>query len=378
MSVVETLNVTQIEPRLKHPTVFKYFDALQAGEAFAIENDHDPKPLYYEILAERGNIFTWEYLQQGPEVFTVVITKNQVEENSGEIEVLCVSALEPRLKHPTVFKYFDALQAGEAFAIENDHDPKPLYYELLAERGNIFTWEYLQQGPEVFKVKIQKNPNDESGISEKDIQKAELLKAKGVQFSCNSNKQKVEEVSTNAAVSASFDAKQWDLGFLVDYIINTHHRYIKENAENLNDLANRVADHHGAAHPELNRLATAVYHFLQDLVDHITKEEEVLFPVIKQMITKKNNPEFQTNYEIGTLEDPISILRKEHEIAQHDLSFFRILTNDYEVPKDACSSYVFLFKQLQDFEKDLKIHFQLENSILYPKACAQDEALAQA
>lgn len=63
MATAQTLDVTQIEPRLKHPTIFKYFDALQAGEEFVIENDHDPKPLYYELIGERGNIFTWEYLQ---------------------------------------------------------------------------------------------------------------------------------------------------------------------------------------------------------------------------------------------------------------------------------------------------------------------------
>ena len=45
MATLQTLNVTLLEPRLKHPTVFKYFDALAAGENFVIENDHDPTPL---------------------------------------------------------------------------------------------------------------------------------------------------------------------------------------------------------------------------------------------------------------------------------------------------------------------------------------------
>ena len=76
MATAQTLDVTQIEPRLKHPSIFKYFDALQAGEEFVIENDHDPKPLYYELIGERGNIFTWEYLQKGPEWFIVRICKN--------------------------------------------------------------------------------------------------------------------------------------------------------------------------------------------------------------------------------------------------------------------------------------------------------------
>ncbi len=51
------LNVTVIEPKLKHPTIFARFDELNPGESLTIHNDHDPKPLYYQLLGERGNIF---------------------------------------------------------------------------------------------------------------------------------------------------------------------------------------------------------------------------------------------------------------------------------------------------------------------------------
>ncbi len=53
------LNVTLIEPRLKHPTIFERFDELVSGESLTLYNDHDPKPLYYELSAERGEIFKW-------------------------------------------------------------------------------------------------------------------------------------------------------------------------------------------------------------------------------------------------------------------------------------------------------------------------------
>src|SRR5690606_36204020 len=71
MATIEYLDVTKIEPRHKHPTIFRHFDELIPGESFVIDNDHDPKPLYYELLAERGNIFSWEYLMQGPERWQV-------------------------------------------------------------------------------------------------------------------------------------------------------------------------------------------------------------------------------------------------------------------------------------------------------------------
>ena len=65
------LNVTLLEPRQKHPTIFVRFDELNEGESLTIHNDHDPKPLYYQLLGERGNIFIWEYQEQGPECISL-------------------------------------------------------------------------------------------------------------------------------------------------------------------------------------------------------------------------------------------------------------------------------------------------------------------
>ena len=74
----------------------------------------------------------------------------------AERHTLDVTILEPRLKHSTIYTHFDALQPGDNFVIHNDHDPKPLYFALTHDRGETFTWEYLQQGPEIWEVKIGK------------------------------------------------------------------------------------------------------------------------------------------------------------------------------------------------------------------------------
>lgn len=69
------LDVRQIAPRERHPLIFATFDRLRPGEAFVLVNDHDPKPLYYQFSFERSGQFTWEYLEQGPEVWRVRIGK---------------------------------------------------------------------------------------------------------------------------------------------------------------------------------------------------------------------------------------------------------------------------------------------------------------
>ncbi|MBP1932700.1 DUF2249 domain-containing protein [Ammoniphilus resinae] len=62
----------------------------------------------------------------------------------------------PREKHPTIFRTFDDLNNGEAMQIINDHDPRPLQYQFMMERPNQFEWEFIEQGPEVWRVSIKK------------------------------------------------------------------------------------------------------------------------------------------------------------------------------------------------------------------------------
>ncbi|HPP46145.1 MAG TPA: DUF2249 domain-containing protein [Accumulibacter sp.] len=70
-----TIDVRHIIPRERHPLIFSAFDALAAGEALLLVNDHDPKPLFYQFQAESKSAFTWEYLESGPEVWQVRIGK---------------------------------------------------------------------------------------------------------------------------------------------------------------------------------------------------------------------------------------------------------------------------------------------------------------
>ncbi|MCU0396383.1 MAG: DUF2249 domain-containing protein, partial [Chitinophagaceae bacterium] len=71
----QELDVTKLEPKRKHPTIFERFALLAPGETLLIHNDHDPKPLYYQMLGELGNVFTWQYLEQGPDWWRVNITR---------------------------------------------------------------------------------------------------------------------------------------------------------------------------------------------------------------------------------------------------------------------------------------------------------------
>ena len=62
----------------------------------------------------------------------------------------------PKDRHPHIFRTFDELKSGEYLELTNDHDPRPLHYQFMMERENQFTWEYIEEGPEVWKVEIGK------------------------------------------------------------------------------------------------------------------------------------------------------------------------------------------------------------------------------
>ena len=70
--------------------------------------------------------------------------------------VLDVRDMAPRERHPTILSTFDALQPGQVLELVNDHDPKPLRYQFEAELPGTFSWEYLEEGPEAWRVHIGK------------------------------------------------------------------------------------------------------------------------------------------------------------------------------------------------------------------------------
>lgn len=310
-----------------------------------------------------------------------------------EENILDVTLLEPRMKHPTIFQRFDALLPGENLIIHNDHDPKPLYYQMMGELGNIFQWEYLEQGPEWWKVKLTKNipgQNDETigELAAKDLRKVEIFKKYGLDFCCGGNKTvkeacaeqgldvtKIEQElqSVNKIIANNpLPYNDWDLDFLTDFIVNTHHKYVKKSLPEIREYTLKVAQVHGENHPELIPVHQIVEEINSELVSHMHKEEVILFPYIKELVEKE-----QANSMIdrGSINAPIGMMIAEHESVGDALKEIRTLTNDYTLPVDACATYSIVFRMLDEFESDLHMHIHLENNILFPKAEKLEKAL---
>lgn len=310
--------------------------------------------------------------------------------------VLNVTLLEPRQKHPTIFVRFDELQGGESLTIHNDHDPKPLYYQLLGERGNIFNWEYLEEGPQWWRVRITKRAAGEGeetlgALAAKDLRKAEIFKKYGLDFCCGGKKtvkqacaekgldvtkiEKELQLADKNPTTRPLPYGDWSLDFLADYIVNTHHAYVRKSLPEIRSYALKVAKVHGDRHPELVTIHQLVEAINEELMDHMDKEEKVLFPFVKKIVAAKNGNSTLDASQVGAVKNPIAAMEAEHESAGKLLESIRTLSNDYTLPEDACASYSLVFRMLEEFEDDLFTHIHLENNILFPKTLELEKTL---
>lgn len=312
----------------------------------------------------------------------------------ADIFELNVTLIEPKLKHPTIFQHFDALKPGEAFKIHNDHDPKPLYYQLIGERGNIFTWTYLEKGPQWWKVMIKKLDLEKGEtigeIAAKDIRKAEVFKKYGIDFCCG-GKKSLKEVceekgldistveaelnTTDQSAAPAFDYSKWDVDFLADYIYNQHHKYYYTEEPTITGLMEKVADHHGGPHNDLHQLRNMYRQLILELNTHFMKEERVVFPFIKALAYAKKTGNMEMLNQQPSVTEPIQMMESDHEAAGEILDQMNQLTFNYTAPADACNSYQFLFKKLKELDEDLHQHIHLENNLLFPKALAMEKDL---
>lgn len=308
----------------------------------------------------------------------------------NETKFIDVTKIEPRLKHPTIFSEFDQLHDGESILLHNDHDPKPLYYQFLGERGDIFTWNYVANGPAVWEVEITKkmrHSKDETigRIVSSDMRKAEVFKKLGIDFCCGGKKTltdaclekgldvfAVKEALEKATVTQNVvqNYNDWTLTFLADYIVNVHHAYVRKNSPILRELAEKVASRHGKQHPELEEISEKVEEALRELDVHMRKEEFILFPYIKQL-DASNGANSPSGF--SSVMQPIAVMENDHDVVGEIFHRIAGLSDNYTVPANACNSYSLLYFKLKEFEDDLHTHIHLENNILFPRAIAMEK-----
>ncbi|MCC6411082.1 MAG: iron-sulfur cluster repair di-iron protein [Saprospiraceae bacterium] len=211
-----------------------------------------------------------------------------------------------------------------------------------------------------------------------DYRKAHVFSQFGIDFCCGGKKpvsqvcaeknvdlatleQALMQVdATSAGSGIHWDFLSWEKPFLIDFIVNAHHGYVRAQIPKLLAYGAKVARVHGDGAPETIEIHQLFQTLAAELLQHMDKEENVLFPWIKRLHAgvTEGNPPF-------SIENPIEVLENEHDEAGAIMHRIQALSNNFTPPEWGCNTFRVWYASLKEFEDDLHLHVHLENNILF-------------
>lgn len=170
-SQFKTFDVRDMPPPARHREILRRLDDLPVREGLVLVNDHDPKPLYYELRSLRGETFDWEYLQRKPGDWRVQIVKTgaaEIDETKAKFDLRRIPSAE---REHTVFHRLGLLEEGEAMELVSDQDLGAISHHIRQQHGDQFDWKDVETGPDRWRAEITRKGREGSDL---DDQWAEL------------------------------------------------------------------------------------------------------------------------------------------------------------------------------------------------------------
>jgi regulator of cell morphogenesis and NO signaling len=214
-------------------------------------------------------------------------------------------------------------------------------------------------------------------IVTEDFRAAAIFRDAGIDFCCGGNKSLMDacqekdidlktmmvklEALNGTDPEPGRNYKNWEPLLLIQYIQQVHHTFVRAKLPELRFYTNKIAEVHGEHHPELHEVYSIIEKVNEELLIHLQMEEEVLFPAILQASSESGSAK-------DLIRNEIERMGGEHEFAGECMDQIQLITYGYQIPPDACPTYIATMKLLRQFEDDLHIHVHLENNILFPKA----------
>ncbi len=210
----------------------------------------------------------------------------------------------------------------------------------------------------------------------------------GIDYCCRGNKSLAEACRTagapleltlqqlnelNNSLVADPDIPLWQeaaLPELIRHIVETHHEYIRNEIPRLESLLEQVNERYGKVHPELTAIKLEFGFIAEETLNHMHKEEQVLFPYIEQLEQASQEGVSPATTPFGSVARPVECMRRDHAKAGEEMQRMRELSNHFTPPENASIAFRELYDGLRSFEQDLHHHLHLENNILFPRAIA--------
>lgn len=169
------------------------------------------------------------------------------------------------------------------------------------------------------------------------------------------------------------DSLHSSLANLMERIVQKHHAFCRSEVLAIAPLFKEAIEKQGNSHPELKRIHNLFLQMKLDLLMHLLKEEQTLFPYIARVedAVAKEVPVSWPPF--GTVENPIRMMILEHLKTDDELEQIRKLSNEFTPPADACEAVSTLYERLAAFDRDMRQHIDCENNDLFPRAVVMEE-----
>ncbi len=246
----------------------------------------------------------------------------------------------------------------------------------------------------MFLQKIAIEPNSSvASIVKQNHHTADVFRKYEIEYCCGGNwplatvcmnkglsfeilKQELEVVCRTVQLPPAINYDSWNTDFLVNYVINIHHQFLKNSIPDTALIIKDFAEGHKKQYPEMQEIAVLFQQLESEMIPHLSYEEETIFPYILQIAHAHNNKDSYAKLLVKTLRKPLhDIMKHEEEVLSALVFRIRLLTNNYKIPDKACVSHNLALSRLKDLDNDLMQHIYLENEILFPRALAIEREL---
>lgn len=224
---------------------------------------------------------------------------------------------------------------------------------------------------------------------------ADVLRKWGINYCCSGNvslaeacfvkgidaaavQQELDLVSKPICLPGGLQYDQWPIDFLIDYIVHVHHAYLRQVLPRLHQQLEGFVKGHHKKYPHLLEVEEVFTNLMLELVEHHNKEEERIFPYLKQISSTYKRRETYGSLFVRTLGRPLDqMVAMDHKRIVALLEQLRSATGQYQFAEGACTNYQVIYHKLKELDNDLVQHKHLENNILYPRVMQMESELLQ-
>ncbi len=165
---------------------------------------------------------------------------------------------------------------------------------------------------------------------------------------------------------------------LCAHIVFKHHAYLRRELPLLIETAKGLLSRHGQAQPEMAGIRSTLSRLEFDLIEHLSKEETVVFPYIVSLERAVDRSLWESEPIpmscFGFLPKPVALLCGDHAAILDHLSRIREWSHQYTPPLCSCKTSRSFYEKLRNLDADLRQHLHLENNILFPRAVQMETA----